>query len=115
MNSPDLGWGYLKTRDGEPAFAEPWHAQALAMADLLVRSGQISAARWAETLGSEIKALEISGAADETETFFRAVLSALERLLSTDGRITPSELDKREHAWEHAYLSTPHGQPVKLR
>ena len=114
MNSPDLGWGYLKTRDGEPAFAEPWHAQALAMADLLIQSGQISAKRWAETLGSEIKVLEISAAADEPETFFRAVLSALERLLASDGRIMPSELKAREHAWEHAYLSTPHGQPVKL-
>ena len=26
----------------------------------------------------------------------------------------PSELEAREHAWEHAYLSTPHGKPVKL-
>ena len=57
------------------------------MADLLVQSGQISAKRWAETLGSEIKVLEISAAADEPETFFRAVLSALERLLASDGRI----------------------------
>jgi hypothetical protein len=84
------------------------------MADLLVQSGQISAARWAETLGAEIRASEKVGAADEPETFFRAVLSALERLLSTDGRISLSELDEREHVWEHAYLNTPHGQPVKL-
>jgi nitrile hydratase accessory protein len=114
LSPPDFGWGPLKRRDGEPAFAEPWHAQALAMADLLVKSGQISAARWTDTLGSEIKASEKSGAADEPETYFRAVLSALERLLASDGRITRSELEAREHAWEHAYLSTPHGQPVKL-
>ncbi len=84
------------------------------MADLLVQSGQISAKCWAETLGSEIKVLEISAAAAEPETFFCAVLSALERLLSDDGRIMPSELEEREHAWEHAYLGTPHRQPVKL-
>jgi hypothetical protein len=59
------------------------------MADLLVQSGKISAARWAETLGSEIKASEMSGEADGPETFFRAVLSALERLLSKDGRVIP--------------------------
>ena len=115
MNPPDPGWGYLKTRDGGPAFAEPWHAQVLAMADLLIQSGKISAARWAETLGPEIKASEISGEGDEPETFFLAALSALERLLSKDGRITRSELEERQHEWEHAYLSTPHGQPVKLR
>ena len=84
------------------------------MADLLVESGQISVPRWAETLGSEIKASEKRGEADEPETYFRAVLSALERLLADDGRITPAELEVREHAWEHAYLGTPHGQPVKL-
>jgi nitrile hydratase accessory protein len=115
LNPPDPGWGYFKARDGEPAFAEPWHAQALAMADLLVRSGEISAAFWAETLGAEVKASEMNGEADEAETFFRAVLSALEQLLFKDGRITRAELEEREHAWEHAYLSTPHGQPVKLR
>jgi hypothetical protein len=38
-----------------------------------------------------------------------------EPLLLKDRRITRSELEEREHAWEHAYLSTPHGQPVKLR
>ena len=114
MSPPDLGQGHLRARDGEPAFAEPWHAQVLAIADLLVKAGQISAARWAEALGSEIKASETSGAADETETYFCAVLSALERLLANDGKITPSELDEREHAWANAYLSTPHGQPVKL-
>jgi nitrile hydratase accessory protein len=105
----------LKARDGEPAFGEPWHAQALAMADLLVRSGMVSAARWAEALGSEINASASNGEADEREAYFRAALAALERLLLKDGRITRSELDEREHAWEHAYLSTPHGQPVKLR
>ena len=57
----------------------------------------------------------MSGEPDGPETFFRAVLSALERLLSKDGRITRSELEGRQHEWEHAYLSTPHGQPVKLR
>jgi hypothetical protein len=84
------------------------------MADLLVRSGRISAKRWAEALGYEIRASEDNGAADESEAYFRAVLAALERLLAVDGTITPLELDTREHAWEHAYLSTPHGQPVKL-
>ena len=75
----------------------------------------VSAARWAEALGSEINASASNGEADEREAYFRAALAALERLLLKDGRITRSELDEREHAWEHAYLSTPHGQPVKLR
>ncbi len=109
---PDPGWGYLKARDGEPVFGEPWHAEALAVADLLVKSGMISASRWAETLGAEIKASH--SAPDDSDTFFHAVLSALERLLAEHGSVSRAELDARQQQWERAYLSTPHGLPVEL-
>src|SRR5271163_4439886 len=56
LNRPELG--FLKAKDGEPVFGEPWHAQTLAVADLLVKSGAITSARWAETLGAEIKAFD---------------------------------------------------------
>jgi nitrile hydratase accessory protein len=112
LNRPEAGLGFLKSRDGEPAFGEPWHAQTLAIADLLVKRGAISAARWAETLGTEIKELE--SAPDDRETYFRAVLAALERVLVESGAVTRAELDAREHEWERAYLRTPHGRPVEL-
>jgi hypothetical protein len=110
LSWPELG--FLKAKDGEPAFGEPWHAQTLALADLLVRRGLISPAQWADTLGAEIKALEAEP--DDRETYFRAVLGALERALTEGGSITHVELDEREHQWERAYLRTPHGQPVEL-
>ena len=93
-------------------FGEPWHAQTLALADLLVKSGAISSALWAETLGAEIKAL--NDAPDDRETYYRAVLAALERLLAENGSVTLAELHEREHQWERAYLRTPHGKPVEL-
>lgn len=114
MNPPEPHAGQLKSQDGIPAFLEPWHAQVMAMAHLLVESGQITAARWAETLGAEIKAVKDSGRADDSEAYFSAVLKALERLLASDGKVTADEMEDREHAWEHAYLRTPHGQPVTL-
>jgi nitrile hydratase accessory protein len=110
LNRPELG--FLKAKDGEPVFGEPWHAETLALADLLVKSGAISSARWAETLGAEIKALE--GEPDDRETYFRAVLASLERLLTENGSVTATELHEREHQWERAYLRTPHGKPVEL-
>ena len=112
MNQPELGQGFLKAKDGEPAFGEPWHAETLALADLLVKSGAISPARWAETLGAEITALK--AAPDDRETYFRAVLAALERVLAESGAVTRAELDEREEQWERAYLRTPHGKPVEL-
>jgi hypothetical protein len=110
LRPPELG--FLKAEDGEPVFGEPWHAQTLALADLLVKRGAVSAARLTETLGAEIKALE--GSPDDRETYYRAVLAALERLLAENGSVTAAELDEREHQWERAYLRTPHGKPVEL-
>lgn len=112
MNRPELGPGFLKAKDGEPAFGEPWHAETLAIADLLVRRGAFSPARWAEALGAEIAALRAEP--DDRETYFRAALAALERLLMENGSVTHAELDEREHQWERAYLRTPHGRPVEL-
>ena len=75
MNRPELG--FLKAKDGEPVFGEPWHAQTLALADLVVKRGVISPAQWADTLGAEIKALKAEP--DDRETYYRAALAALER------------------------------------
>jgi hypothetical protein len=58
LNRPELEQGFLRAKDGEPAFGEPWHAETLAIADLLVKRGVVSAARWAQTLGAEITALK---------------------------------------------------------
>jgi nitrile hydratase accessory protein len=110
LNRPEIG--FLKVKDGEPVFGEPWHAETLALADLLVKSGAISSTHWAETLGAEIKALHAEP--DDRETYFSAVLAALERLLAENGSVTPAELNEREHQWERAYLRTPHGKPVEL-
>lgn len=110
MNRPDFG--VLKARDGEPAFGEPWQAETLAIADLLVRRGVVSSARWAEALGAEIVALK--AAPDDRETYYCAALAALERLLMENGAVTRAELEERERQWERAYLRTPHGRPVEL-
>jgi nitrile hydratase accessory protein len=112
LNRPELGPGFLKAKDGEPVFGEPWHAETLALADLLVKRGVISPARWAETLGAEIEALK--AAPDDRETYFRAVLAALERVLMENGAVTRTELDERQEQWERAYLRTSHGKPVEL-
>jgi Nitrile hydratase beta subunit len=112
LNRPELGQGLLRPKDGEPTFGEPWHAQTLAIADLLVKRDVISPARWAATLGAEIEALK--AAPDDRETYYRAVLAALERVLMENGSVTRAELDEREHQWERAYLRTAHGKPVEL-
>ena len=114
MSQFEPATGNLPRKDGEPIFAEPWNAQALAMADLLIKSGRISPSDWAASLGSEIAAASAAGRPDNGENYYRAVLASLERILVTGGSITREELEERRDAWEHAYLHTPHGHPVDL-
>lgn len=115
LNLLELATGKLKKRNGEPIFAEPWNAQALAMADLLIKSGRISPSDWAESLGAEIAAAAAAGHPDNSDTYYNAALSALEHLLVTEGSLSLQELEQRREDWEHAYLATPHGKPVSLK
>ena len=97
-----------------PPFPEPWQAQALALADTLVRDGLFSAREWSETLGRALRAAEDGGAVDSQQTYYACVLEALERLVSRHSEIDSSALAAMRAAWEWAYRSTPHGHPVSL-
>lgn len=97
-----------------PAFEEPWQAQAFALADAMVRAGHFSAAVWADALGAALREAETDGAPDTLDTYFTAVLTALERLAETRAGISAETRAARRAAWEDAYRRTPHGKPVEL-
>lgn len=101
-------------RSGEPTFDEPWQAEALALAFALCERGLFSAGMWSEALGAELRRAEASGAPDDHETYYKAVLAALERLVEQAGSISGPALAHRVEQWRRAYLQTPHGQPVEL-
>jgi len=73
-----------------------------------------SAVEWAETLGARIRRIGDSGEPDNEETYYRAVLSAVEQLVGEKSPDTGGLLLDRVEAWRCAYLNTPHGQPVTL-
>ena len=100
--------------DGEPVFEEAWQAQVLGIADTLVRQGLFSAGQWSAALGAELRQAEASGAADDQQTYYRSALNALEALIAEHGGIDRDAMAAMRSAWEDAYLSTPHGQPVEL-
>ena len=106
--------GPLKRRDDEPMFDEPWQAQALGMADILVSAGVISADAWATALGAELRKGAAAGVADDAKAYYQAVLAALQVLLYETGATSREEVDVREDRWRRAYLNTPHGKPIEL-
>ena len=100
---------------GEPVFAEPWQAQAFAMALALHQRGLFSWPEWAEALSQQIAAAQAAGDADLGDTYYRHWLAALEALVAAKGASSPDELARVRHAWAHAAGRTPHGQPIELR
>lgn len=95
-------------------FQEQWHAQVIAIVELLTAEGKITPTVWSETLGAELDKRSRDGDPDDDSTYYSAFLSALECILDQAGIASQLELDKREGDWRHAYLSTPHGEPVVL-
>lgn len=95
-------------------FGEAWHVQSLALAYAMIHAGRFTTAKWAEALGFALKQAEAKGKPDTDDSYYHAVLSALERLSASDVGISQQSLDKRKRAWETAYRNAPHGKPVFL-
>ena len=100
--------------DGEPVFDEAWQAEALAIADTLVQQGLFTATAWSDALGAALRRAESAGATDNQQTYYECVVTALEGLIADNSAIDASELERTRDDWKQAYLSTPHGQPVRL-
>ncbi|HET7714743.1 MAG TPA: nitrile hydratase accessory protein [Bauldia sp.] len=114
MSGPETALLPREPAAGAPVFAEPWHAEVLAVAHALTRAGLFSSAQWAEALGAAIRRGNESGEPDSEEAYYRAALAALERLVGERSPEVGGMLAARVEAWRRAYLNTPHGRPVTL-
>lgn len=104
----------LRSRDGEPVFAEPWQAQIVAMASAMVQKGRFTAHDWSNALGAEIRQSLAAGKPDDTTTYYQCVLATFETLVKQAELASAAELKARKLQWIEAYENTPHGQPVTL-
>jgi nitrile hydratase accessory protein len=95
-------------------FAEPWQAQAFALAVKLSEQGQFTWKEWAAALANELQSAANRGEPDDGSRYYEHWLSALERLVAAKGLTDPAALRKRKEAWTEAYRNTPHGKPVEL-
>ncbi len=103
-----------RNEDAGPVFAEPWQAQAFAMAVTLSEAGHFTWREWTAALAAELKAAEARGEAGDGSQYYRHWLAALERLAGEKGLADPGALATRKRAWAEAYRRTPHGKPVEL-
>ena len=111
MSAPDvLGLPRLPHDAEGPVFAEPWQAQAFALALKLHETGAFSWNEWAEALSAEL----LRDPVDDGSRYYEHWVAALEGLVAGRNLAAPAELAARKDAWKSAYLRTPHGRPVEL-
>jgi nitrile hydratase accessory protein len=99
-------------RDAEgPVFAEPWQAQAFALALQLHERGAFTWTEWAAALSARLKA---AGPDDDGAPYYDHWLATLEDLVTGKRLAGADALAERKAAWAAAYERTPHGKPVEL-
>ncbi len=100
--------------EGGPVFAEPWQAQAFALAVRLSAQGHFTWSEWAAALAHELKAAANRGQPDDGSQYYHHWLAALEHLVAQKHLSDPAAMQERKEAWAEAYRHTPHGKPVEL-
>ena len=111
MSAPDLAAlsGLPRDADG-PVFAEPWQAQAFALAVQLNATGAFTWAQWAQALSRELA----GDSTDNGSRYYQHWVAALEALTTERGLAAVPEMLRRKADWAEAYRRTPHGAPVAL-
>src|SRR5688572_3797998 len=104
----------LPRDEGGPVFAEPWQAQAFALAVKLSEQGHYTWKEWAAALSDQLQAAARRGEPDDGSRYYEHWLAALESLVAAKGLTDSGALATRKEAWADAYRHTPHGQPVEL-
>src|SRR5207245_8343899 len=78
---------------GGPVFAEPWQAQAFALAVKLSEQGHFTWKEWATALADELKAAADRGESDDGSHYYHHWLAALERLVTAKGLVDRTALE----------------------
>ena len=105
----------LPREEPGPVFAEPWQAEAFALAVKLSEAGYFSWKEWSEALAGELKRAAERGAPDDGRNYYHHWLDTLERLVAEKDLADLASLNARKEAWAEAYRTTPHGKPVALK
>ena len=103
--------GLPRSLDGDPAFSEPWQAQAFGLTVHLHAKGVFSWAEWAAHLSEEVHR---PGRAADGSDYFDAWVAALTQLLSDKGLADLETVKALQESWQRAARATPHGQPIEL-
>src|SRR6202008_3565899 len=97
----------LPRDEGGPVFAEPWQAQAFALAVKLSEQGYFTWKEWSAALADELKSAAARGEPDDGSHYYEHWLAALERLATARGLTDAVAMATRKEEWAEAYRRTP--------
>jgi nitrile hydratase accessory protein len=97
--------------EGVPVFAEPWQAEAFAMAVALHERGIFTWDEWAQALSAQLKQ---PGTRSDGSNYYQCWLEALESLIKVKNIAIKDDIDLLTAAWKRAAHATPHGHPIRL-
>ncbi|MDH5453039.1 MAG: nitrile hydratase accessory protein [Paracoccaceae bacterium] len=95
-------------------FDEPWQAELFAITLALSDTGHFSWPDWTEAFGATLKSHGITKSLDGSADYYHAWLETLEHLLDKLDIASRAETISTRDLWQEAYLTTPHGKPVRI-
>jgi len=96
LNAPDLNLPRVPRDEAGPVFAEPWEAQAFALAVKLSEQGHFTWKEWAAALAEELRAVADRGEPDDGSRYYHHWLAALEQLVTKKGLTNRAALLERK-------------------
>ena len=102
--------------EDDVVFQNPWHSQLFAITVQLSETGNFSWKEFVQFFGKSLNEsrLELNDL-DCNDDYFKCWLIALEEIIISKKLGNSNILSLLKKDWTDAYLSTPHGMPVKIK
>ena len=101
--------------EDQVVFQNPWHGQIFAITVQLSENGNFSWTEFVEIFGISLKEARLKlSDLDGNDDYFNCWLTALEKIIILKKIGDTDILSLLKDDWSKAYLSTPHGKPVKI-
>ena len=115
-NTLDYKLSYTNKIEDDVVFQNPWHSQLFAITVQLSETGNFSWKEFVEFFGKSLNdsRLELNSL-DGNDDYFNCWLIALEEIIISKKIVNSNILSLLKKDWTNAYLSTPHGKPVRIK
>lgn len=115
-NKPNYNLPFTSKADDQIVFQSPWHSQLFAITVQLSESGNFTWKEFVEIFGKSLNRARIKNEnLDGNDDYFNCWLTALEKMIIFKKLANIDILSSLKGDWTNAYLSTPHGKPVKIK